>query len=497
MPVGFDTIPAGAVASMVAIEQKYRKAGNSSPGAITQRIALIARFLAAKTPAVNVANPVTNADEVAAIAGYGSEAHLMAITLFANMGNFPALVDYFPLTDGTTAATGTVVFATNASSAGQWTVYIAGKPITISVASGDTPTVQAAALSAAINADITLPVTASPSTGTVTLTSKWKGASANLINIMKNYTGKEINLQPGGTTMTVTTLASGATDPTLPTLSTMFGTTFYTWILMGLNDATSAAALETCFTTRVGALIKKPTMGVMGYVDTRANFLTALGSVASPVRNSPGSCYVPVEGSPMYPGQIAAAVVGQGAVSANADPGRSLRSLPLLGILPGFGVAPWDQTQAEAVEQAGGSVTEIIGGQVVIKDLLTTYKTNAGGAADSSFRYVETVCNIQNKEYQIDTMFRSDPFTRATVITDDDLSSKDYAINPKTVKAYVTSLINTWIANNWSVQRDAIIAGLIVEIDSGNPGRFNILLPDRLSTPLRIVAVSYQWSFAG
>jgi len=492
----FTSVPNNAVASAVFIEQQFKKSG-SSTSFIPERVALHARFLAAKSPTVNVPQAVTSADDVAAIAGYGSEAHFMAKALFDNMGALPALVDYFPLTDGTTAATGTVVFATNASSAGQWTVYVCGRPVTFSVASGDTPTVQGQALADAITADLTFPASAVNATGTVTFTSKWKGASANLLTLAKNYYGSEVALQPGGTTMTVTTFASGATYPSLPVFSTIYGNTFYTLILIGMNDATTATALETCFTSRVDPGIKKPTVGIMGFTGTYAAFNTAIGSVGTPTRNSPGSCYVPVESSPMYPGQIAAAVAGQVARSANTDPSRPFKTLPLLGILPSTTAAPWTYTQQDTVEKNGGSVTEIVGGQVVIKDLLTTYKVNAGGSADDSWRYVCTVTNIQQKEYSIQTLFTSEPFIRAKVLTDDDVSAgQDYALNPNDVKTYIIGMVDGWIEQKWSKNRDTIVAGITVDIDGTNPGRFNILIPDVIVVGLRIVAVKYTWAFS-
>lgn len=489
MSVPFDTIPAGAVASGVFIEQKFRKSG-SAAAAFSNRIALLGQYLAAKTPTNNLPVAVTNADEVAAIAGYGSQAHLMAVKLFEVMGSAPALVDYFPIADGTTAATGTIVFASNATSSGVWTVYICGKPITFAVASGDTPTQQAAALSAAINADLTLPVTSSPTTGTVTCTSKWKGLSANGITLAKNLYGTEQALQPAGTTMTVTTMASGAGDPVLTGATANFGNTFYTYILTGLNDATAAAALEAAFTARIDPVVKKPTVGVMGWTDTRANFLTALAS-----RNNPGSCYIPVEGSPNHPGQIAAAAVGRMAVRGNANPARPHKGHILTGIIPGT-ATPWTWAQENAVELAGGSVTYVSGGQVVTKDVLTTYKTNTLGAVDDSWRYVVAVTNLQAKYYTLDQMFLSSPFDAAILVDDEATTNLDYALSPKAIKSYVVALVDAWVANVWSKNRDYIVENIIVEIDGTNAGRVNILIPDVQTVGLRIVAIRYQWAFA-
>lgn len=488
MPVSFDTVPSNAIASFVFVEQKYRRSGKTT-SKIPQRIALLGQYLAAKTPTNNLPVPVTTADEVAALAGYGSQAHMMALKLFGAMGQTPALVDWYPIADGTTAKAYTITFASNAGSQGIWRVYIVGKKYEISVASGDTPTTSAAALAALINADVNCPFTASPAVGVVTITAKWKGLNSDLLDVRKNYVASDINLIPTTQTMVIASSVSGATDPSLAAALANFGDTYYTWVITGQNDATTAAAIETALDARWDPSVKKPCLGVMGYVDTRANFLTALSS-----RNSKSSIYVPVEASPNHPGEIAASVVGMCAASANADPYRPFKNLVLWGILPGTG-ATWTRAQADAVEAAGGSAFKVNGaGAVSIWDLLTTYKTNAGGAPDDSFRYAVTVTNIQNKIYSLDVKFSSPPYDRAIVIADDDVSGKEYTVSPRSIRADAISLVDGWVLDNGSKLRDTIVAGIVAEIDSGNPGRINLLIPDIITVGLRIVAVKYQWS---
>lgn len=489
MPVSFDTVPSNAIASFNFIEQKYRRGSSTTTPNIPQRVALLGQYLAAKTPVNNLPVPVTTADEVAALAGYGSQAHMMARKLFDAMGQTPALVDWFPIADGTTAKAYTITFASNAGSSGIWRVYIVGKKYEISVTSGDTPTISAAALAALINADVSCPFTASPAVGVVTITAKWKGLNSDSLNVQKNYVASDVNLIPTTQTMVIASSVTGATDPSLATALANFGDTYYTWVVTGQNDATTAAALETAGDARWDPSVKKPWLGVMGYVDTRANFITALGS-----RNSKSSVYMPVEASPNHPGEIAAALVGKCAASANADPYRPFKNLVLTGILPGTG-APWTRAQADAVEAVGGSAFKVNGaGAVSVWDLLTTYKTNAQAAPDDSFRYAVTVTNIQNKIYSMDARFSSAPYDRAIVISDDDVSGKDYTVSPRSVRAEAISLVDSWVLANGSKNRDVIVAGIVAEVDSGNPGRINLLIPDIITVGLRIVAVKYNWS---
>lgn len=475
------------IASSVAVENVYRKNGKTPP---QQRIALLGQYLSTKTPTNNVAvTGITTADDIAALAGYGSQAHMMAVTLFAEMGQTPVLVDWFPIADGTTAKVYTITFANAAGLAGVWRVYILGKKYEISVAAGDTAIASATALTNLINADLSCVFTASNGgTAVCTITAKWKGLSSDLIDVRKNYVASDVNVAPTTQTMVIASSVSGATDPSIATALANFGDTFYTMVVTALNDATAAAAIEAMWMARSTPQQKMPCFGVMGYVDTRANFITALGS-----RNSPGSVYMPVEASPSHPGQISAAVVGKCAVSAASDVARPFKNLYLDTIYPGTG-ATWTLAQANAVELAGGSAFKVTGGKVQIWDLLTTYKTNAGGASDDSYRYPETICNEQQKDYDLSVMLSSEPFIRAKLIADTDVSSSEYALSPSKIGAYFVSLFDYWTGKNWSSSRDAMVASLVVEVDSGNSARINVEFTDYIVVGGRVFAVKRNWT---
>jgi phage tail sheath gpL-like len=171
--------------------------------------------------------------------------------------------------------------------------------------------------------------------------------------------------------------------------------------------------------------------------------------------------------------------------------------MTLPGIKPGA-VAPWTYAQRNAVVAAGGCATFIdASGVVRIKDMVTTYVTNPLGAVDDSWRKTETVTNYQAKVYSLDQLFMSSPFDQGKIVDDDAVTGQSYAIRPKTVKAYLIDLIDSlWIPQAWSKERDAIVAGIVVEINAMNPGRMDVLIPDVTVTGLRIMAIKYQWSFA-
>lgn len=107
---------------------------------------------------------------------------------------------------GAVAATAVVTYTTNASSAGTWKYRVDGVSFEVGVANLDTPTAQALATVAAVNANVRLPVTAANTAGAVTFTRKSKGVRGNDGTIVLDITAA-----PTGTTaaVTVATAMSG------------------------------------------------------------------------------------------------------------------------------------------------------------------------------------------------------------------------------------------------------------------------------------------------
>lgn len=490
MSIAFSLVPGNAIASGVFVEQEYKRVGVSGP--IPQRVALLGQYNVDKSPTANVAKTITSADEAASLYGRGSMLHLMAVALFAGIGAGTVDVDAFPLAAGTGSAAGTITVSGPATAAGTISLYVAGKRVTVAVANAAAQNDIAAAIAAAINANLDLPVTAEAATNVVTLTSRWTGLSGNQITIKQDLGSGESSLEPAGVTLVIVAMSGGSADPSIATALANFGDTWYTWVVCPYNTDTTLDLLEAAGEARIDPGVKRPFAGVVGYNDTRANFLTWLAS-----RNSPWTTAVPIDSSPNHPAEIAASAVGACSVSAQADPARPFKTLTLKNVLPGA-VPNWTYAQRNAVEAAGGSSTFLAAdGLVHIHDLVTTYVTNPLGAVDESWRFTVTITNVQAKIYSLDQLFLSAPFDRAIVVDDDAVTGKSYAVSPKSVKAFIIDLIDRqWIPEAWSKERDAIVAGIVAEIDAANPGRINVLVPDIIAVGLRIMAVKYQWSFS-
>ena len=125
--------------------------------------------------ALNTPIAVSGTDEVIGRFGRNSEALLLANTFWKHNGTTTTLfIDACPLGAGS-AATKTVTFATNADRVGVIGISSHGDYFEVPVASGDTPTVVCARVSAAINAKEDWLFSCSPSVGALTVNASMVG----------------------------------------------------------------------------------------------------------------------------------------------------------------------------------------------------------------------------------------------------------------------------------------------------------------------------------
>lgn len=490
MSVTFDFVPANAAAPGVFVEQKAVRGGLGGL-VIPQKILLIGQYNTGKTPEDNVPKLLTGgAAQAADLYGLGSMLHIMAMAADKGRGIVPLYALPVPDDAGASAATGQITVTGTATGSGTISLYIAGKLVRVSVAKDDTFDVIAEAIGDAITADVTLPVTAAVDSGDVNLTSKWKGLSANGITIEVDLGGdiEEAN-EPAGVVLTISDMDLGTTDPTITTALGNLGDTWHTIIANPYTADEQLDDMEEAGDARIHPLVKRPFAGVCGYTGTLADLLTLLDS-----RNSAWTTPMPVEGSPNLPAEIAAALAGKAAAHWQAKPG-----VPYRGALPGIlpGAARWTYAQRDQVIKAGASTFRVgADGQVYVDALATTRTQNDLGADDDSWRWTETINNIQAKIYSVEQLFLGEPFVEAVVVDDDAITGMSYAIRPKTVKAYAIQLVDElWAARALTKERDAVVAGIVAEIDDANPGRINLLIPDVLAAGLKIIAGKIEWSF--
>lgn len=241
--------------------------------------------------------PLASVADIIALAGQGSEAHRMYKKAVAVNKSSAIYVMFVPESAGA-QATGTITISTNASANSTLRIFVQDESVDVSIVSGDTPTVQAAAAAAAINSMADWAVSATASVGNVTVTAKQKGLRGNFIRLSARY------LQASGSTVTPAThtaLTGGTTaDSNTNALAAIAGRRFYN-IVSAAEDATQFGALSTQVNSMAAPIVGLRQRCYAGSVDTLANATTIATGV-----NSARAEVVWMQDSDLTPAELAA-----------------------------------------------------------------------------------------------------------------------------------------------------------------------------------------------
>lgn len=488
MSIGFSLVPSSAAASAVFVEQENVRRGVGA--ALTHKVLLIGQYNSGFTPTADAPQQLLDLADAQTRYGRGSMLARMAEKAFAS-GAIGYEVHALPLTDvgAGVVATAAIVITGTASAPGVLALTIGGESVPVGVSNGDTATEIATAVVAAVTLRPDLPVTAASTTGTVTLTARWKGASGNQISLVLNRNaGDEL---PAGVSATVpATLTSGATDPSPAAALAALGDTWYTEVVCPYLGDTEISEVEVAGIARMDPGVKRPFVAFIGYTGTRTDLLTALGD-----RNSEFTSFIPVHGSPSTAFEIGASFAGMWARHHAGDKvGRPVVGNRLPGIIAGV-TNELTYAQRDSGVQSGASYTTNAGSAVLAGDTVSTRTTTDAGVATTSWRFAVIIPNLQYKINGADITFGSSPFQQAVVISDDVAAAPAFAVRPKTAKTYAIALVDDWVARGLTADRDTVVNGIVAAIHSSNPGRINVLIPDIPSAGLRILAAKIEWDF--
>jgi len=275
--------------------------GSQSAAAAARRILVIGNKTSAGSKAAASITQTLSTDDAITYFGQGSELHRMIRNL---LRAYPGANLYAGVVaeSGGTAASTTIVFSGGpATAAGTVEVYVCGERVVASFAIGDTATTVASAVSAAINNNPDLPVTASPSTGTVTVTAKHKGPRGNRIRVY------DVITSGSGLTHTVTDayLASGATSDSPANVLDAAASQRWHVIVSAYDDSTNLGLVKTHLATYSAPEEGKRGVQVFASADTLGNATT----LAQAINDARARCLWHYN-SDVPPGELAASWAG-------------------------------------------------------------------------------------------------------------------------------------------------------------------------------------------
>jgi phage tail sheath gpL-like len=489
------TIPFKVVPSNLRLPGAYFELDNSQANTAqaNQRALIIGQITSAGIATPNV--PV--------ISGGTGDANLQggANSMLANMVSTYRLNDsfgevwYLPLADaaGATAATGSVAFTAAPTANGTISLYIAGQVVTVPVTAAQTTASIASAVSAAINAVAAMPVTASVSTSTVTLTADNKGLCGNEINIQFNYGGTANGEStPTGLTYTITAMSGGATNPTLTTALGNLGNMTFDFIANPYTDATSLDAVKQLLNDQTGRWSFNQQLYGHSFGAYAGTF--SAGTTLGLARNNQHETILPFNGSPTPSWLWAAALCAQVAVSVRADPGVPLQYLPLQGVLPPPVASQFLPNQRQTLLYDGLSTFTVTqDGTVQTENIITTYQTNAQGVADNSYLEVETMFQLMLEIRTLQAMLTS-KYARCKLADNGSKPPKgSNLVTPNTIKMDIIALYQERTEAGFTQNADAFAAALVTQKNTVNPNRLDILWPGTPVNQMRTFATLVQF----
>lgn len=494
MAVSFNNIPTN-----VRVPLFYAEMDNSQAGYFTQnkRALLIGQKLTAGSAVVNTPYLVSTTDQAKSLFGAGS----MLARMHALYRQQDAVGELWCIAVADAGAgvqaSGTITVTGPATAAGTICLYIAGQKVAVPVAAGDAATAIATAISTAITAGADLPVTSSVATNVVTVTCRWKGATGNDISLLdsfRGYAGGEA--LPGGVSLAYTGsgfLTGGATNPTLAgNAITAMGDDEYDFVIHPFTDSTSLDALQTEYNDSVGRWAWS--RQVYGHCYTALRGTLAALTTAGPLRNDPHHTIAGIDNDCPNPcWEYAAAYGGANSVCLQADVARPTQTTQLTGILAPRAGKRFLLTERQSLLNYGIATSYVASGIVRVERAITTYQKNSWGQADPSYLDSETLHTLAEITRRMRNRILQ-KYPRHKLANDGTRFGAGQAIvTPSVIRGELMAEYADMEELGLVENRALFAKYLIVERDSGNPNRINVLLPPDLVNQLRIFALLNQF----
>lgn len=480
--ISFNSIPINLLTPGQYIEFDSSRAVQGL-ATVPHRILVIAPILPAATIPALTATRVFSAQQGESYCGRGSiGAAMIAAARAANPYTELWMIGVADHATGV-AATGTLTVTGPASTSGALAIYIAGRRVSVSVASADAQNTIATAIAAAVNADTSLPVSASAATNVVTLTARNDGTTGNSIDVRLNHNVGDV--MPVGVAVSVSAMTNGANNPDLTTVTAALGDTQFHTIITPWTDSTSLGVLEAFLAMRWEGTVQKEGHAFASIAGSHA----AVASVTS-ARNSPHLTIMGTQRSPTPPWILAAAA---GAIDASqaespSNCNRPRQTLALTGCL-----APKESDRLTRVERnshlADGCATFVVddGGVCRIERLVTTYKTS-NGVPDIAYQDVEIMRALAYLRYSTRARIAL-RFPRHKLASDGfQIPPGQAIVTPKMIRDELIALFQDWQSVGLVEDIEAFKRELLVERNTTDPNRVDAIIPPDVINGFRVFA---------
>jgi phage tail sheath gpL-like len=491
MPVSFNHIPSNLRVPLFWAEFDSSQAGYL---ALDQPACLLGHKLASAPAPVETLTLVSGVDQAIALFGAGSQLADMVDAYRQNDPTGELWCVVVPEPTGGAKATATVTFTGTATTSGLVAVYVGDRRYAVNVSPTSTVDQLGQALVTAIGADLFAPVTATEAAGVVTLTAHQLGELGNTVNLALNLRGVAGNeWTPTGLTVTPSAFTGGTGDPTVTNALKALADSVYDYVGFPWTDGATLDAVTAAFNDTAGrwawsvqlyghafSARTGDVQGLVTFGDTRNDPHT---SVLGYPLTSPSPCW-----------RVVGALTAQAAVALRDDPARPLQTLPLLGITIAprgkrFTVGDRNTLLFHGIANCSAAPDN----SVYIERCATTYTKNTWGQADPSWLDVQTPATLQYIVRRLrDAILTKYP--RCKLADDGTRFGAGQAIvTPNALRAELVAQYSELEEEGEVENIDAFKQYLIVERDTTDPNRVNVLFPPDLVNQLRIFAMLVQF----
>ncbi len=386
-------------------------------------------------------------------------------------------------------ATADITVTGEASSNGTLSIYIGGEKVSIVVKTGENADTIHTNIINKIASQISLPVTAADGTNKVTLTSKWKGSTANDITLAQNLTEDELSSNPQGITVTLGTFSGGAGEVSLEKVLSNFGSEHYTCIATAFTDKTNLDLLMDRAEELFSETENKGFYAIGGFNSQKSDYMSFIEA-----RNDKYFCAFWAEKSPT-PKYMIAALTARTIENSLAVSAATQLDGAIDGILQG--VSPYRNYEAKDEIVSAGGCTVIYNefGEVLFENTRTTFKKDDDGSESDAFSFIQTIGKIQLIQYELKTTFSKAPYYQAVLVSDESTPSPDVnAVKPITAKADVITLIRSWESRGLLNDASSSIEGLSANIDTSVAGKLVLSMLLHFTSPLNQIKFNIDWT---
>ncbi len=392
------------------------------------------------------------------------------------------------------AATGTVTFSGTTTASGTVSIYVAGQLQALPVAAGTAAAAVATGWAAVVNDDVDLPVTATVAGGVVTLTARNTGLLGNEIDVRANYLGTAGGqITPPGLTVAISTpqLTGGAGVPSADVATTLanLGEQAFDFIVCPYTDTTTLGLLSAFLNATTGRWSWD--QQIYGGAFTAVRGTTAVLTTFGTGRNDYTISGMGFYDSPTPAWLWAADYAGAAAVSLRADPALPLQELVLNVLAPPvqsrFNISIRNTLLFDGISTFRVNAA----GQVIIDQAITFYQTDASGADDTTWLYVETPYSLVALVRDMRNFLQTTYGRKKLVADGSNLAGGSNMVTSQTILAAMLGRYQSYCTAGRAQDYAAFKAGAKSENAGG--GRVNLLAPFTLDDQLRQIAMKINF----